>query len=65
MSDMPESVIDPASWVDLQELDQHGEGLTEWEIEFVEDLFAWLRAGKALTDKQRDRLEAIREQRLG
>ena len=64
MPDIPDDVVDQASWVDLLELDQHGEGLSDWEIEFVDDLFAWLRAGKSLTQKQSAKLDAIRERRL-
>jgi hypothetical protein len=64
VSDIPASVVDKASWVDLKELDEHGENLTQWEIDYVESLHGWLRAGRTLTDKQRATLDRIRGDRL-
>lgn len=64
MTTFPETVVDKAAWVDLKELDDHGEGLTQWEIDFIEDLHGTLRAGRSLTDKQRATLNRIREERL-
>lgn len=61
---IPASVKDPAAWVDLKELDNHGEGLTQYEIDFVESLHGWLRSGRELTEKQRAMLDRIREDRL-
>lgn len=61
---IPPSVIEASAWVDLQELDQHGEGLTQWEIDFVESLTQQLLAGRNLSDKQRTQLQRIREDRL-
>ena len=60
----PETVRDLDNWADLVELDEHGEGLSQWEINFVESLMQQLIAGKWLTQKQRNRLEAIREEKL-
>ncbi len=64
MSTHPSTVVDVDAWTDLQELDQHGEGLTTWEIDLVESLLQQLRAGRTLTEKQRAKLDAIREARL-
>ena len=64
MRQIPDTVIDKASWVDLEELDEHGEELSQWEIDFVDELYARLREGKTLTAKQAAKLEDIREQRL-
>lgn len=63
-SAIPAEVRDRAAWVDLKELDEHGEGLTQFEIDFVEGLHGWLRSGMPLTDRQRAKLHAIREERL-
>lgn len=64
MTTFPPTVVDKAAWTDLQELDQHGEGLTQFEIDFVESVMQQLRAGRTLTDKQREKLASIREDRL-
>lgn len=64
MTTFPSTIIDKAGWTDLQELDEHGEGLTPWEIELVESLTKRLRTGGLLTDKQRETLDRIREERL-
>lgn len=61
---IPASVKDHPAWVDLKELDNHGEGLTQYEIEFVESLHGWLRSGRELTEKQRAMLDRIRSERL-
>lgn len=64
MGEVPRTVRDAAAWVDLVELDNHGEDLTQFEIDFVESLHGWLRAGRMLTDKQRATLDKIRGERL-
>lgn len=64
MADVPQGVLDAASWVDLKELDECGEGLTQFEIDFVESLHGWLRAGRLLTDRQREKLNQIRDARI-
>lgn len=64
MSEIPPSVVDKAAWVDLKELDNHGDGLSQWEIDFVENLHGWLRAGRMLTDNQRAKLDTIRREKL-
>lgn len=64
MTSRPASVVDIDGWNDLVELDEHGEGLTTWEADFVESLMQQLRAGKTLTEKQRARLDQITEERL-
>lgn len=62
--EFPAGVVDKAGWTDLKELDEHGHGLTSWEIEFVESLHKKLRAGRFLSDMQRATLADIREARL-
>lgn len=64
MAEIPKGVLDAAAWVDLKELDEHGNGLTQFEIDFVESLHGWLRAGRRLTEKQAATLRKIREERL-
>lgn len=61
---IPSVVVDKASWVDVKELDEHGEGLTTWECDYIESLLQQLRAGRMLSDKQRAKLTSIREERL-
>lgn len=63
-SSIPDGVKDRGAWVDLKELDEHGEGLTQFEIDFVESLHGYLRTGAYLTDRQRAKLQQIREDRL-
>lgn len=60
----PAEVRDSVAWADLKELDDHGENLTQFEIDFVESLHGWLRTGRFLTDAQRAKLAQIREDRL-
>lgn len=64
MNTFPATVVDKAAWTDLHELDQHGEGLTTWESDLIESLLQQLRAGRTLTDRQRAKLDSIREERL-
>lgn len=64
MAEIPATVCDKAAWVDLRELDDHGDGLTEWETEFLDALIKRVRAGAILTDRQRETLARIREDRL-
>lgn len=65
MSDqVPPTVVDKAGYEDLRELDEHGEGLTQWEIDFVESLTVQLLEGRTLSAKQRARLDSLREERL-
>lgn len=61
---VPATVVDKAGWTDLQELDQFGENLSQYEIDFVESLTQQLLAGRVLTEKQRTKLDRIREERL-
>lgn len=63
-SQYPAGVRDTASWVDVKELDEHGENLTQWEVDFVASLISQLLEGRHLTRPQQARLEEIREQRL-
>ena len=64
MPEIPSTVCDKAAWVDLRELDDHGDGLTQFEIDFVDGLMKRVKAGAILTDRQREVLAKIREDRL-
>lgn len=61
---VPDTVQDHVAWLELEELDARGEGLTQWEIDFVESLREKLLLGWRLTKPQLARLEEIREERL-
>ena len=61
----PEGVRDHEAWADLKLLDERGEGLTQWEIDFVEDLHGYLRRGLMLTEKQRRMLSQLIDDRVG
>lgn len=64
MPEIPKTVRDTVGWTDLRELDDHGENLTQYEIDFVESLTQQLLAGKTLTTAQRVKLDQVREERL-
>lgn len=59
----PESVNDRNHWRLLQDLDENGVGLTQWEVDFVESLMKQLLGGRYVTAKQRAVLDKIREAR--
>jgi len=48
----------------LKELDDNGEQLSSWEIEFVESMTKQLRLGRGLSVAQRGKLEQIAEERV-
>lgn len=62
--EIPSTVLDKQSWVDLRNIDQNGVGLTPWEVEFVESLTKQLLQGRTLTVKQRARLSALEKDRI-
>lgn len=64
MKPAPETVKDRDTWALLQELDEHGESLTQWEIDFVEDLTKKLLLGIKPSDGTKRKLDEIREDRL-
>lgn len=64
MKPAPETVRDRETWDLLQELDQHGENLTQWEIDFVEQLTRDLLLGRAASPGRKAKLDEIREDRL-
>lgn len=64
MSKIPDTVMDVSSWLVLRNVDDNGENLTQWEIDFVESLTARLLEGRSLTDNQRSRLEQLQEERV-
>lgn len=63
MTDYPPGVLDEAGWDLLQEIDSAGEGLTPWEIDFVESVTKQLKDNRYLTDKQWQVLRNIEEKR--
>lgn len=64
MPEVPNTVKDPVAWLEVCELDELGEDLTQWEIDFVESLRSQLLERRTLTKPQLRRLEEIREARL-
>lgn len=48
----------------LEELDDEGRGLTTWEADFVESLWQRLEVADELTERQREKLEEIADERL-
>lgn len=60
----PHTVRDRNAWADLRELDEHGEGLTQWEIDWVESVTQQLLQGRWLSPAQWRTLTRIREDRL-
>ena len=62
--DPPKTVKDRDSWALLHELDEHGAGLSQWEIDFVESLAQQLLLDRFLSAEQRARLDSLREERL-
>lgn len=52
-------------WDMLNEIDQHGEGLTKWEVAFVEDLLqSDDMDGIPLSEAQEEKIEQLYEERL-
>lgn len=64
MMPVPHSVVDKDTWFLLEELDELGEGLTQWEIDFVEELKQDLLMGMRPIQRRKDKLDEIREERL-
>lgn len=60
----PETVKDRETWALLQELDELGEGLTKWEIDFVENLTRQLLLGIKPGPGIKHKLDEIRGDRL-
>ena len=60
---VPDSVIDHDAWRTLVSVDELGEGLSQWEVDFVESVMVQRLAGKRLSIKQRARLRQIQEDR--
>lgn len=53
MIPIPTGVKDTQSWRDLQQVDQHGENLSQFEIDFIESITGQLKAGRFLSIKQK------------
>lgn len=64
MPKIPSPVRDAESWLVLQEIDQRGNGLSPWEVQFIEDITKRLLAGRELSLAQRVKLAAIHEERV-
>lgn len=64
MKPAPETVRDRETWDLLQELDEHGENLTQWEIDFVEQMTRGLLLGRRASEGRKAKLNEIREDRL-
>ena len=60
----PSTVRDRDSWRDAAELDDSGEDLTQWEIDFIESLMSQLLEGHYLTEKQKQKLWSIADDRI-
>lgn len=48
----------------IKRIDDHGKGLTDWEVEFVDSCLRTLERGEPLTTKQRAVAQRIDEQRV-
>lgn len=48
----------------IRRIDEHGVGLTDWEIQFVASCLERLERGATLTDAQRSAANRIDEQRV-
>lgn len=48
----------------LDDIDNHGSGLTDWEIEFTDSLMKQLEAGKDPSDKQCATVKRIHKERV-
>jgi len=64
MPEVPKTVQDRVAWLEVVELDDLAEDLTQWEADFVESLRRQLLHGRELTKPQSLRLAEIREDRL-
>lgn len=58
------TVSDPDAWKDLEDVDANGVGLTEFEIEFLENIRRRMKVGHKLSKKQRTKLRQICDERL-
>jgi hypothetical protein len=61
---IPATVRDRQAWLLLKELDARGENLTQWEIDFVEQLTRDLLAGVRPAEGRLRKLDEIRDDRL-
>lgn len=64
MSEVPKSVKDSIAWLELIEIDERAEGLTQWEIDFVDSIRERLLFGNSPTEKQQAIIDRIREEKL-
>lgn len=64
MKPAPATVRDRDTWALLQEVDEHGENLTQWEIDFVEQMTRDLLLGVTASAGRKAKLDQIREDRL-
>lgn len=65
MPSVPDTVRDRVAYLELIEIDDRAEGLTQWEIDFVEDMRVHLLLGLSPTEKQQRIIDRIREEKIG
>ncbi len=63
MSDIPPEVKDLESWKDAVLIDGKGQGLTQWEVDFIESILQRMRKGLYLTPKQQVIVNRIIEEK--
>jgi len=67
---MKDFIKDTTEFIDRESLDQierilyEGSGLTDWEVEFLEDKQAKVSNGKNLSEGEKNKLIEIEEERL-
>lgn len=49
----------------INDITNHGNDLTDWELGFVDELESFVAKGWNLSEKQIDKLKKIHEQRVG
>lgn len=60
----PDGVADRDGWDAVQEVDNEGENLTEFEVEFIVSLMKQLHQGRTLSQKQRILVDRIKRERV-
>jgi hypothetical protein len=48
----------------IEDIENHGNNVSNWEMKFVSDIGLKLQKGYALSDKQLNKLKAIHEDRV-
>jgi hypothetical protein len=60
----PSTVKDVDAWERVSRIDECGDGLTEWEINFLDSMLKQLMAGKFASEKQMEIVERMERDRL-